>query len=165
MYLRVSTVRWNQEREICFKQAMAKNAQFLKHRAAQNGRILQRSTIYVLNHVGTTRLYEHFPNRLYEARPFMGIAIAFGEVGICLARRRCMNSVEPCNKPVIERQNIGLDERQRIVRLRIYVDADDIKSGFAIANARTTSATEEIKEARSAGPDCVVRQGDDPTHR
>src|SRR5580658_2439386 len=127
---------------------MPQYTQSRKHRAAEHDRIPQRSAVDVFDDVRKSRLDEHFSHRLDEARPFAGIAIAFGEVGIRLARRRRMNGIERRDEFAIERERIGLDKSKRIVRLRRDIDAHHLEPRSMISDACTSRAAKQIQEPK-----------------
>ena len=56
-----------------------------------------------------------------------------------------MDRIKRGNKFRIEFQRIAPDKRERIVRLSLVIHANDFKARSAIANARATSATEEVE--------------------
>ncbi len=59
-----------------------------------------------------------------------------------------MNRVELRDELRFERENVGLDERQRVISLRVDVHADNFKPCSAITDTRATRTAEKIKQAR-----------------
>jgi hypothetical protein len=59
-----------------------------------------------------------------------------------------MNNVERCEKFTIKRKRVSLDERERIIGLRLNIYADNLKPGPAVADSRAPGATEKVKKAR-----------------
>ncbi len=58
-----------------------------------------------------------------------------------------MDCVERCYEFTIKRERVRLNEPERIIRLRLDIDADNIKSGSAVSDSGTASATEKVEKA------------------
>ena len=115
-----------------------------RHRSAKHNGIDERGAVHVLNDVGKARPNQDFANGFYKARPFMRIPVSFGQVGIRLTWRRCMNGVKRCDELRVERKRISLNKRERIMRLGIDIYPDDVESRSAVTNARATGTAEEV---------------------
>ena len=74
----------------------------------------------------------------------MRVPVPLGKVGICLTRRGSVKGIELRHEFRGERQGIGLNERKRIVRLRLDVDANNLKSGTTVADACAARAAEKV---------------------
>jgi hypothetical protein len=57
-----------------------------------------------------------------------------------------VDGVEPLERI---REGIGLDELERVSRLRCDVDADDVESGSSIAHRRAARPAEQIQQKRA----------------
>jgi len=63
----------------------------------------------------------------------MRVAVSFGEVRICLARRGGVNGIKRSNEFRVECKSISLHKRKRIMRLGIDIYADYLEPGPTIA--------------------------------
>ena len=61
-----------------------------------------------------------------------------------------MDRVKLSDEFRFECKSIGLDERQRVIRLRVNVYTHNVKSRAAVTDASAASAAEKIKKARLA---------------
>ena len=145
--LRVLVVGRNHYHEVRLKQPMTKDAQIRKHRSAKHDSVDERSAIHVLNDVRKAGANQHFANRLNQPGPLVSIAIPLGEIRIGLARRRCMNGVKRGDKLWIKLQRVRLNKWKRIIRLRLNIDADNLKARFSVTDAGTPGAAEKIEQA------------------
>lgn len=59
-----------------------------------------------------------------------------------------MNDVERCDELRFELERVSLNERERIMRLRINIHSDNIESRPAVAKACAASTTEKIEQFR-----------------
>jgi hypothetical protein len=57
-----------------------------------------------------------------------------------------VDGVEPLQRIL---QRVGLVELERVARLRVDVDPDDLESGLVVADCGPTGSTEEIKQPRA----------------
>ena len=87
---------------------------------------------------------QHLSNGFRETWPFVRIPVSFSKVGICLTRRGSVKSIEQREEFRVERQGVGLNERKRIVRLRLNVHAYNLKSGATVADACAARAAEKV---------------------
>ena len=117
-----------------------------KHCAAKHHGIEKRRSIHILDDVGQSRTNKNVANRLDQAWPFMRIPVSFGEIGVCLTRRRGVNGVKRSNEPRVEREGICLNERERIMWLWIYIHANNLEARFAVTNTSAASTTKKIKQ-------------------
>src|SRR5262245_35825266 len=73
--------------------------------------------------------------------------------GVRLARRRCMDRdkwmrvTDGQSAEIVER--VGLLKPERVVRLRLDVDADHVEADGLVAHRGTAGAAEEIEQART----------------
>jgi hypothetical protein len=70
------------------------------------------------------------------------VPVPLGEVGICLTRGRSVNRVEKRNQFRIECQCVRLNERKRIIPLRLNIDPYNLKPGLTVTDPCATRATE-----------------------
>ena len=65
-----------------------------------------------------------------------------------------MDGVEPVERI---RHRVGLVERERVVRLRVDVDADDVEPGAVVADRRAAGTAEQVEKFHCHGdrPSCL----------
>jgi hypothetical protein len=142
MNQRVATVWRRDNREIRFEKTMPQHTQSWKHRSTEHNRAHQWGTLYVFDDVWETSVNKQFPDGVDKTRPFMGVAVPFGKVGVGLARRRSMKRIKQGDEFRIQFENIGLNERKGVMRLRIDVNPNNLKTGFSVANSGAASTAE-----------------------
>ena len=59
-----------------------------------------------------------------------------------------MNCVERGYEFTIKRERVRLNEPERIIRLRLNIDTDNLRSGSAVSDSGAAGATERVKKAR-----------------
>lgn len=143
---RMRLVRRSGDGEVRLEQPVPKHAQLVEHRPAQHNVIFQRSAFDVLDDVRSTSLNEHLAHRSDQIGPLVGVAVALRQVGIGLARRGGVNHVERREKVDVEHHRVRLNERERVIRLGIDIDADDVESGLMIPEGGSAGATEEVEQ-------------------
>lgn len=109
-----------------------------------------RRTHHVLDHVWQAGHLQHGARGSHEVGmldPVLALAAPIrGLAGVGLAGRRSVDRVKAGDERRVEREAIRLDELERIVALRVNIDADDIEPGAMVAHSRTASAAVEIEK-------------------
>ena len=72
--------------------------------------------------------------------------LALAEAGVELAWRAGVDRVEPVERI---RGRVRLVELERVVGLRLDVDADDVEPGAVVAHRRAAGAAEQIQQKRA----------------
>src|SRR5687768_15840011 len=73
---------------------------------------------------------------------------------------RMTPEVDRPNEVIEVRERVRLNERERIVLLRVEVDADNVKSGQVVSHCSAASAAEQVEKE---GPSGWGRHRRDPT--
>lgn len=120
-----------------------------KHRAAKHERITKRRARHVLHDERFAGADEKLARFLDAIDVMLLPAAHSADAGMRLTRRTGVDRVEARHPFRIERQNVRLDELERVSRLRLDIDADHIEPSLMIAHARAASAAEQVEEART----------------
>jgi len=142
----VLPMRWNSNWKIRLKQAMAQNAQALKHRAAKNGGIKQWRAFNIFDHVWFTGLNKHFAHGFDQPGPFMAVAVPLGEVGIRLTGRRGMHGVKGFEKIYREREGVGVNKFKRKMRLRLNINSSNLEPRAGVPDSNAPGAAKTNQE-------------------
>jgi len=124
---------------------MAENAQTPKHRSAKHRWVAQRRTFNVLYYICETRSNKHVPHGVYQAGPRISVPVPLRQIGIRLARRRCVDRIELRDKSPIQAQCVGLNKLERILRLGSDIDTDNLEARSLVSDASTTGAAKQIQ--------------------
>jgi hypothetical protein len=134
------------DEEIAFEKAVALSAATLRskaeHRAAKRDRIAhgRLGFLDVLDDPRNTG-WHPVANLIDQERRTLG-AWGMTQSGVTLARRARPYEIEAVER---ERERVGLNEGERISRLRLDIDADDFEPCTVQAHARTASAAKQIE--------------------
>lgn len=138
----MSRMRRRGNRKRAFKESMAVGLQ-TEHRAAKFNRVDQRSAYHIFYnpwHAGGAQALADRADKLRVVIVSNALAKCMG-----LAGWRGPNEIEAVKRIG---QRVRLMKLERVVRLRINIDADHIKTGPVQAHPGTASTAKQIKRAR-----------------
>src|SRR3990170_417237 len=132
---------WLQQQFARFKQPMPIDLQS-KHGSAQNDRCIHGSTDHILDDPLFARCNQQSP----DISNWLGMLFALNGLrsGIRLTRRRGMNHIEFVTMRCDVFKRVSLNELERVVRLNLVVNANDIKTRPIVSGPCPACATIEV---------------------